>query len=287
MDWVKSKFCPLVVLVPVLFLTGEILSAPSARTSDDESSSGSGAIPISMLAFVHETGKLDDSSRAALAPDLALRTFEQRQHSQMAAPPSYSVAVVVHAVVPDTSQQGEFALKRRFIAPKTLEFTPVKFTGDSFVKSNVISRVLQSEVDHVSKGEGAATAIDDENYKFTYKGTELLEGSTAHVFQVKPRKKRMGLFKGRIFLNAATGDLQRAEGVLVKSPSFFIKKIGFVQDYTTVAGYTLPKHIYSIAGTRLVGKVVVEIATSDYELLPPTIENAGSKVVATDRKGSE
>jgi hypothetical protein len=208
-----------------------------------------------------------EAPHANLAPDLALRTFEERQHSQLSTPPSYSAAVVVNALLPDTSQQGEFTLKRRFIAPKTLEFTPVRFSGDNFVKTNVINRVLQSEVDHVTKDSGASTAINDENYRFTYKGTEMLDGASAHVYQVKPRKKRMGLFKGRIYIDSTTGNLRRAEGVLVKSPSFFIKKLGFVQDYTTLAGYTLPKHIYSVAGTRLVGQVVVDIATSDYQLL--------------------
>ncbi|MBV9086771.1 MAG: hypothetical protein JOY79_04750 [Acidobacteriaceae bacterium] len=239
-----------------------------------------------MLPLTHHSASLE-TTHADLAPDLALRTFEERQHSQMSAPPSYSAEVVVDARVPASSQQGKFALRRRFIAPKTLEFTPIEFTGDNFVKTNVITRVLQSEVDHVKKGEGATTAINDENYRFIYRGTEVVDGASTHVYQVKPRKKRVGLFKGRIFINSATGDLQRAEGVLVKSPSLFIKRIGFVQDYTTVAGYTLPKHIYSVAGTRLVGQVVVDISTSDYELLSSSDETAASAATTATRKGSE
>jgi len=272
------KFSILLGFLLAMLMTGAILSAQSVRVASDVSTVPS-PVPLSVLPSSHEYAKFE-APQANLAPDLALRTFEQRQHSQLSTPPSYSAAVVVNALLPDTSQKGEFALKRRFVAPKTLEFTPVKFTGDNFVKTNVIARVLQSEVDHVTKDAGPSTAIDDENYKFTYKGTEMLDGTSAHVYQVKPRKKRVGLFKGRIFLDAATGNLQRAEGVLVKSPSFFIKKLGFVQEYTTVAGYTLPKHIYSVAGTRLVGQVVVDIATSDYELLPSNTPMVADRIAS-------
>jgi len=286
MDWARFKSCLLYSLLPVLLTAGGSISAQSARPVSVDASSVPSPVPLWMLPFTHQSPTIE-APPANLAPDLALHTFEERQHSQLAMPPSYSAAILVNALLPDSSQKGEFALKRRFIAPRTLEFTPVRFTGDNFVKTNVISRVLQSEVDHVTKGGGPSTAIDDENYKFSYKGTEVLDGVPTYVYQVKPRKKRMGLFKGRIFLNTATGNLQRAEGVLVKSPSLFINKIGFVQDYTTVAGYTLPRHIYSVAGTRLVGQVVVDVVTGDYELLPPALQEAESTSANASRKGSE
>jgi len=200
-----------------------------------------------------------------MAPELALRTFQQRAARQLKEPVSYSANTVVEAELPDTSQRGEYQLRRRFIAPKTLLFTPVRFVGDNFVKSNIIARLLQTEVEHVNKGEGAQTAISDANYKFSYKGGDTIDGAFVHVFHVKPRARRPGLFKGRIYLDAGTGSLRRAEGSLVKTQSFFIKKIDFVQDYADIDGYTLPVHARSLAKTRLVGRAVVEIATDTYD----------------------
>ena len=57
------------------------------------------------------------------------------------------------------------------MAPHTLTFKPIRYTGDSFVKSNVIGHILQSEVDYVTKGDSAETALTPANYKFSYKGT--------------------------------------------------------------------------------------------------------------------
>lgn len=204
-----------------------------------------------------------------MAPELALDTLEQRAVRQQAALAGYSASTVVQAELLDTAQRGEFQLKRRYVAPNTLQFTPVKFTGDGFVKSNVIVRLLQSEVDHVSKGESAQTAINNANYRFSYKGVDQIDGRSMHVFHVKPRQKRPGLFKGRIFVDVSRGMLRRAEGVLVKSPSFFVKKIEFVQDYADVGDFTFPVHMHSEAKTRLFGRAVVDVFTRDYDLTTP------------------
>lgn len=199
-----------------------------------------------------------------MAPELALEVMANHAIIQGTRLGSYSAISTVTATLPDLSERGQFELDRRYVAPKTLQFTPVRFTGDGFVKSNVIIRLLQSEVDQVQKDQPAQTAIDRQNYKFSYKGREVLRGRAVHVFHVKPRKKRPGLFKGRIFVDAYTGTLVRAEGRVVKSPSIFIKDISFVQDYTDVDGFTFPIHMRSQARARIIGRVIVDVVHRDY-----------------------
>jgi len=200
-----------------------------------------------------------------MAPELALRAYHQKAAIQAAALTEYSSTTLIRAALPETSQSGEFELQRHYSAPRSLQFKAIKFIGDGFVKTNIITRLLQSEVDHVQKDDLTLTALTHANYKFSSKGTTNIAGRTVHVFQVKPRKKRVGLFKGRIYLDAYTGSLVRAEGSAVKSPSFFVKKIEFVQDYADIGAFTFPMHIHSEAQARLVGRTVVDIYQSDYE----------------------
>lgn len=200
----------------------------------------------------------------SLAPELALIAYEKGLQSQSSQLAGYTAITVVDAELPDSSQRATFELKRHYVAPSLLEFTPLNSTGDKFVKSNIIARLLQSEVERVQKREQSQTAIGSENYKFNYKGTSELNGVPVHVYDVKPRKTRVGLFKGKIFLEGITGHLLRAQGAIVKSPSFFIKKIKFTQDYTAVAGFTLPTHLHSEAETRLVGKAIIDVVHRDY-----------------------
>jgi hypothetical protein len=198
-----------------------------------------------------------------LSPELTLETFQKRSIRQSLELAGFSASTVVRADLPRSSQHGELDLERRYSVPRNLTFKVLHYMGDGFIKTNVIARLLQSEVDHVQKDDPALTAIRMENYKFSHKRTIQFGGRTVHVYQVKPRKKRPGLFKGQIYLDAHTGSLVRAEGRVVKSPSIFVKKIDFVQDFADVDGYTLPTHIHSEAKAAIIGTTVVDIVNSD------------------------
>ncbi len=200
-----------------------------------------------------------------MAPDLALVTYLSNAHRQLEDLGAYTDTTVIEADLPGSKQHGKLELRRTYLAPRSLAFSALHFAGDTFVKTNVIARLLQSEVDHAQKGEGARTAIIGDNYKFNYKGTEISGGNILYVYQVKPRSKRVGLFKGRILIDASTGHLRRAEGTMVKTPSLFVKKVEFVQDYADFGAYSLPVHIHSVAKTRIVGRAVVDIYHERYQ----------------------
>jgi hypothetical protein len=243
---------------------------PSAALAGNES----GALPgFVVSSSASSTGAAADVPVPSLSspvvlprmgPEFALQVYRNRVSLQNDQISSYSATTVIRAELPDTQQSGEYELQRNYSAPRTLAFKAVRFTGDNFVKSNVILRLLQSEVNHVEKDDPAMNAITPKNYKFSYKGTTELQGRVVHVYQLKPREKRAGLFKGRIFLDAYTASIVRAEGRLVKSPSLFIKKIEFIQDYADRDAYTFPVHIHSEAQARVVGRAIVDIYDSDY-----------------------
>lgn len=229
---------------------------------------GGGPLPSTPPAFSAGAG-LDVTASAIqlplITPDLALQILTQRTAAQAEKLTGYTDTTIVAAELPDSSQKGEYELIRSYTAPNSLNFATVKFTGDSFVKTNVIVRLLQQEVDHVVKGDPAATAITEQNYKFHYKGLENVDSNLCHVFQLKPRKKLPGLFKGKIFVDAYSASLRRAEGS-IKSPSFFVKNIDFVQDFVDVGGFTFPEKMRSTAKARIVGRAVVSVIHRGYKL---------------------
>lgn len=265
-------------LIPGFALLACLL-AGTAVAQAGFSSSPASTLPL-VLPFTANSGAFTADARFSvppvpialprMAPELALRAYEQKSAVQSSALASYSSTTVIRASLPEVSQSGEYELQRHYSAPHNLEFKAIRFIGDGFVKTNVIARLLQSEVDHVQKDDLGSTALTTANYKFSAKGTTQIGGRTVHVFQVKPRKKRVGLFKGRIYLDAYTGSLVRAEGNVVKSPSFFVKKIEFVQDYEDIGSFTFPVHIHSEAQARLVGKTIVDIYQRDYEPVSST-----------------
>ena len=256
------------------------LLAASAASAQDRALLENRAIGVSSAAPVFDAAEPDHGGSslpphafnlaapvpsARLSPDQALATYLNGAQRQLADLGAYSDATVIEADLPATAQHGKYELRRTYQAPRSLVFAAIRFAGDSFVKTNVITKLLQSEVEHVQKGEGALTAITSENYKFSWKGVDTLDGRTYYRYQVKPRQKRPGLFKGFILVDAASGRLRRAEGTLAKSPSLFVKKIEFLQDYEECGPFSLPAHIHSVANTRLVGRAVVEIYHSGYQ----------------------
>lgn len=217
---------------------------------------------------------------AQMGPDLALAIYHERAAWQAASLASYSASTVIEAELPDQAQKGRYELQRTYSAPRTLKFKAVSFTGDGFVKSNVIHRLLQAEVDRAEKEQGQDSAINSRNYKFNYKGVKEIDGRQVHVYDAKPRQKRVGLFKGRIYIDSLTGSLRRAEGQAVKSPSFFVNKIEFTTDYADFGSFTFPVHLHSTAKTRLVGRAVVDVSISEYQPQAVAVEAAGPAVRA-------
>lgn len=209
-----------------------------------------------------------------MSSELALQAYQSRSARQTTDLASYTATSVIHAELPETKQQGEYEVKRRYSAPKSLLFTALHFTGDTFVKANVILRLLQSEVDHVQKDDGRLVAVSEANYKFSYKGLREMDGRPVHIFQLKPHKKRLGLIKGTMLLDARTGSLVRLEGVPAKSPSVFLSKIRLEQDYADFGPFTLPVHVHSEAKASIVGKTIIDVYHRDYQVVPSAVQTA-------------
>jgi len=231
-------------------------------------------LPPLFLSLPDDSVVTADQSLAALtgtvtlprmAPELAVQAYRSRVSQQAARLSAYSATTLIRANLIDTKQYGEYEVQRNYSAPNSLAFKGVRYSGDNFVKSNVILRLLQSEADHVQKDDPALNAISPANYKFSYKGLSQVDGRSVYVYQLKPRQKRGGLFKGRIYLDVYSGSIVRAEGSMAKSPSFFIKKILFQQDYEDIGAFTFPISIHSEAQTRLVGRAIVDIVYTNYQ----------------------
>jgi hypothetical protein len=204
-------------------------------------------------------------AQGQMGPDRALQVYQERVRFQAQHLGGYSAAIVVRAQLVGIGQRGEYALECQYAAPRSIRFTPLHYAGDAFVKSNVIMRVLQSEVDRVQKGDEKGIAISPTNYSISYRATIELDGRLVHDYEVRPRKKRKGLFRGHIYVDIFRGTLARTEGYLVKVPSLFVKTVQFVQDYADFGEFTFPVHLHSSAHTRVIGPAVVDVYSGDYQ----------------------
>jgi len=209
------------------------------------------------------------------SPAQALQAYQARAMRQLNTLAGFTDCTSVEADLARTSQRAEFLLKRTFSAPRSLAYTAVTFQGDPFVKNSIIVRLLQSDVDRVQKEDGLKVAIVESNYTFSFRNIEELDGRTVYAFVLKPRRKESGLFKGKIFIDTRTGHIARATGKLSKSPSWWIKRVDFTQDYIDIGEFTMPLETRLITQARIVGPIAIVIRHKSYQV--HSVEETGSK----------
>ncbi len=79
-----------------------------------------------------------------------------------------------------------------------ITYKALGFSGDNVVKTEVIANYLKAEVE-AAQGR-SDVSLTPQNYKFKFKGTQAWNGHQIYVLHVSPREKKVGLFKGGLWL---------------------------------------------------------------------------------------
>lgn len=199
------------------------------------------------------------------APAVIIDEYVTASQAQQSRLEGASMEVEIAAEVPKLHKTGRLHALRRISSIGRITYDLLGFEGDNTVKKEVIARYLTAEAEALKSGP-AAFAVTPENYKFKYKGLTEKEGRQAHAFHITPRKKRVGLFNGELWVDAETHLSIREAGRFVKSPSIFIKKVEFVRDYRIQDGVAIPLHVETSVDTRLVGKAKLSVAYTSVSL---------------------
>ena len=175
--------------------------------------------------------------------------------------------VQISADLPKLHKTGKMSALRVISRLGKISYKMLGFSGDDTVKKDVIARYLSAETE--TQKDNSHYAITPANYRFKYKGFLEQSGNQIYLFELKPRKKRVGLFKGELWLDAKTCMPIKEEGEFVKNPSVFLKKVAFVRNYQIQDGVAVPKHIESKVDTRIVGRADITIDFTNLRKLDP------------------
>lgn len=181
-----------------------------------------------------------------------------------------SMEVEIEASIPELKKRGKLHALRNISKLGQITYKVLGFQGDNTIKKEVIARFLSAE--QQSQGDNSM-AMTPDNYKFRFKGEQALQaGGKVYVFQLTPRKKAVGLFKGEVWLDAATYLPVLEKGRMVKNPTVFFRKVDFERAYSIQNGIAIPQHMNSVIDTRLVGKVELNVSYTNFE--PESMEPA-------------
>jgi len=194
----------------------------------------------------------------SMGPQGVVENYAAASGAQNARLRGASMEVEIEASLPKLKKQGRLHALRHISRLGRITYEAMVFEGDNSVKNNVIARYLAADT-QAQASDLTSLAVTPANYKFKYKGQLDQDGRQVHVFQLTPRKKRVGLFKGELWLDAETCLPVRESGRLVKVPSIFLRRIEFVREYDIREGLAIPRSIESTVETRLVGKAELTV----------------------------
>jgi hypothetical protein len=204
------------------------------------------------------------------ADDLVAR-YQDALRSQADNVRDVSMDVTMEASIPKLKKHGRLSALRRISDLGKVTYKVLGFSGDDTVKKEVMARYMTAEVNSGNENRDKI-GITPENYKFKYKGIQTREDKEVHVLELKPRKKRLGLFKGELWLDPLTYLPVREAGRLVKNPSIFIKKMEFVRNYEIRDGIAWLVNLESRTQTRIVGRADLTITYANFHKQEPSLE---------------
>lgn len=198
-----------------------------------------------------------------------LNNYLSAQEQQREKMKGVQMEVEIDAAIPRLAKKGTMQALRVVSNIGKITYDALRFDGDNTVKKEVIARFLAREAQGSAEPDPKIT-ITPENYKFKVKGLQTKEDHDVYVMEVKPKKKRVGVFKGEIWLDPATYLTVREAGRFVKSPSIFLKKIEFVREFAIRDGFSVPTKMTSYADTRIVGRTELNISYRNFTKIPET-----------------
>ncbi|MGP0070510.1 MAG: outer membrane lipoprotein-sorting protein [Bryobacteraceae bacterium] len=211
-----------------------------------------------LVAIISSSSVFSEPKASPIPEDQMVSRYLEATQAQQSALRGGTEEVDIDAAVPKFQKHGKLHALRSISKLGKITYKALGFSGDNVVKTEVIANYLKAEVESAAKAS-SDIALTPENYKFKYKGTEDWNGRQVYVLHVNPREKKVGLFKGELWLDAETYMPVREAGSFVKSPSFMLKKMQFVRDYELQNGVSLPQRTESQVETRFFGKVELSI----------------------------
>ena len=190
-----------------------------------------------------------------------IQRYLAAQHTQQEAMRGARMEVDIDAQLPSLEKKGKLKVLRMITKIGQITFQPIgQFIGDPVVKKEVIGKYLELEQDERQKG---SIGITPANYKFQINAIITEEQHQTYIFKLTPKRKAVGLFKGELWLDGATGMPLKETGQMVKSGSAWLKSIRFVRDYEMRNGISILKHLQSTVDVRVVGKAELNASYSN------------------------
>jgi Fe-S cluster biosynthesis and repair protein YggX len=149
-------------------------------------------------------------------------------------------------------------------------FEVIKEEGWKAANKHVLRKMLLSEEETSESAQRARIRLTQDNYSFRLEGTDEINGRSAFVLDVLPKRQDKYLVSGRVWVDADDYAVVKVEGEPAKTPSFWTRSVHFVQTYRKDGVFWFPVRTESVTQALIFGKTEVSIDYFDYEPVTQT-----------------
>jgi hypothetical protein len=161
------------------------------------------------------------------------------------------------------SADSDIVVQVDFKPPSSKNYTIQKSSGSNR-GLQVVRRILDHEVEETSQTSGSKAAVDRRNYDFTYASEAQLDGRDCYVLTLTPKRKDKDLVAGQAWVDKSSFAIRRVEGDLVKTPSWWLKRVHVRLTFAEFKGTWLQTGMEAMADVRFVGPHTLTSRTLDY-----------------------
>jgi hypothetical protein len=138
-------------------------------------------------------------------------------------------------------------------------------------------KVVRKILDHEAEAEKSSpppTAVVHDNYDFGFEGEQNFQGARCYILSLHPKRKDPSLIDGRAWVDASTFLIRKVEGVMSKSPSWWVKDVTLTVVFGEIGGVWTQTNTSAIANVRIIGKYTV---TGNATNLQPASADAANR----------
>lgn len=164
----------------------------------------------------------------------------------------------------NSTAASEVLARLNFKLPGSMNYGIEKSSGSSRGQQ-VVERILDHEAEQTSQ-HSQAVALSRENYDFSYIGEAAFDGRSCYLLELKPKRKEKNLITGRAWVDRQSFRVRHVEGQMVKSPSWWLKKVDVKITFGEMDGAWLQTGMEASADVRVVGTQVLRSQTLGLEV---------------------
>ena len=160
-----------------------------------------------------------------------------------------------------------------------VDFTPpgryaIQRRSGSLRSEFVVRNVIQHEMEvTTSVPKARSAALTRENYEFAYLGKGDVDGHSAYLLQLIPRRDQAELIRGRVWVDEQTFRIRRIEGDLAKAPSWWVKSVHLQLEFADFQGIWVQTNMDARAEVRCFGNQELTSRVLNYDRAPLAARN--------------